>query len=316
MKKTVVLILLFLLTSCATSNTSQNATAGEVVATRHYHIQERIVLINEGERMPEKQNLWVALIRSVPPYQELRTRKISPDTYTLLADEYGNEYAEFAFSSHAPGMEITVEIDYELAVNEIVYDLGACQGEQLVGYTQAELHIEASNPQIAALADNLAHGTDCESVRAFYDHLGDTLTYRYNRNDWGAQATLGAMGADCTEYADLMIALSRAQKIPARYYEGLLFLQENTAQIAEMQHAWLDVHLPGAGWVAMDPTMGRLVSERDLYFAHYTADHIIVTDGRSPSPLRGASYLTHLYWPGNSTTIKISTLNWEITLLD
>lgn len=316
MKKYAALILLFLLTSCATRSANTNATASAIAATRKYHIQQQIVLVNQGEQMPQKQNLWVALIRSIPPYQEVHARKISPENYTLLTDEYDNEYAEFDFSVHAPGTEITIEIEYELTVNEIIYDLGACQGKQITGYTQAELHIEANNPQIVALANKLAHGTDCENVRAFYDHVGDTLVYRYNRNNWGAQAALGTMGADCTEYADLMIALSRAGKTPARYYEGLLFLQENTAQIAEMQHAWLDVNLPGVGWVAMDPTMGRLASERDLYFAHYTADHIIVTEGRSPSPLRGASYLTHLYWPGNSTKIKISALEWKITPLD
>ncbi len=268
--------------------------------------------------MPEKQNLWVALIRSIAPYQEVHTRTISPGAYELLTDEYGNEYAEFDFSAHAPGTEIAVEIEYEITVNEIVYALGTCEGEQLSGYTQAELHIEANNPQVLALSQKLSKNTknDCESVRAFYDYLGDNLVYRYNRNNWGAQASLGAMGADCSEYASLMIALSRAEGIPARYYEGLLFLQQNTAQIAETEHAWLDVYLPGAGWVAMDPTMGRLANERDLYFAHYTPDHIIVTEGRNPSPLRGASYLTHLYWPGNSTKIKVSALDWLITPLD
>ena len=243
-------------------------------------------------------------------------REINPGGYTLLTDEYGNEYAEFDFSAHPPGTKFTIKIGYEVSVNEIVYDLGACQGESLSGYTQAELHIEANNPQIMALADELAGNTPCKSVRTFYDYIGDTLTYRYNRNDWGAQATFGTMGADCTEYTDLMIALSRSAEIPARYFEGLLFLQENTAEIAETEHAWLDAYLPGAGWVAMDPSMGRFANERDLYFAHYTPDHIIITEGRSPSTLRGASYLTHLYWPGNSTKIKVSELNWDITPLN
>ncbi len=318
MKKHIIVVLLFLLTSCSSDSTTANSAVREIATTHRYRIQQRIVLENQGTKMPEKQNLWVALIRSIAPYQEVHTRTISPDAYKLLTDEYGNEYAEFDFSTHAPGTEIAVEIEYEITVNEIVYALGTCEGEQLSGYTQAELHIEANNPQVLALSQKLSNNAknNCESVRAFYDYLGDNLVYRYNRNNWGAQASLGAMGADCSEYASLMIALSRAEGIPARYYEGLLFLQQNTAQIAETEHAWLDVYLPGAGWVAMDPTMGRLANERDLYFAHYTPDHIIVTEGRNPSPLRGASYLTHLYWPGNSTKIKVSALNWLITPLD
>lgn len=306
MKRVILLLFALLLAGCTPH------TGAEIASTRHYEITQTIELLNYGEGMPEKQDLWVALIRSIAPYQEVHTRTISPSDYTLLTDEYGNEYAEFDFSTHPPATKFTVEIGYEVSVNEVIYDFGACQGKSISGYTQSELHIEANNPQIIALAGELSNETACASTRAFYDYVGDTLTYRYNQNDWGAQAALGPMGADCTEYADLMISLSRAEGIPARYFEGLVFLQGNTTELAETEHAWLDVYLPGIGWTAMDPTMGRLANERDLYFAHYTADHIIVTEGRSPSTLRGASYLSHLYWPGNSTKIKISALDWQI----
>ncbi len=310
MTKRIFLFLIFMLTACTPQGGS------EIASTRRYRVTQTIELLNYGEGTPEKQFLWVALIRSIAPYQAVHSRTISPSNYTLLTDEYGNEYAEFDFSAHPPGTKFTVTIEYELSVNEVTYEFGACQGESVSGYTQAELHIEANNPQIVGLANALAGKTPCESVRAFYDHVGDTLTYHYNHNDWGAQATFGAMGADCTEYADLMIALSRAEGIPARYFEGLLFLQGTNAELAEVEHAWLDVYLPGVGWTAMDPTLGRHANERELYFGHYTPDHIIVTEGRSPSTLRGSSYLTHLYWRGNSTKIKISVLDWDIVLLE
>jgi len=124
------------------------------------------------------------------------------------------------------------------------------------------------------------------------------------------------MGADCSEYASLVIALSRAESVPARYYEGLLYLEERSGdkneEIAQTEHAWLDVYLPGSGWTAIDPTMGRSSVNRETYFAHYTPDHIIVTTGRNPSTLRGASYWSHIYWPGNLTTIRISEATWNI----
>jgi transglutaminase-like putative cysteine protease len=122
------------------------------------------------------------------------------------------------------------------------------------------------------------------------------------------------MGADCTEYASLVIALSRAKDIPARYYEGLLYLEDKEENIAQTEHAWLDVYFPEVGWVGMDPTLGRWPSNRDMYFAHYTPDHIIVTMGRNPSTLRGASYWSHLYWPGDSTTIQVTDSEWTIEL--
>jgi transglutaminase-like putative cysteine protease len=286
-----------------------------VLGQREYDVQQQLTLVNEGPGQPEKQNIWVALIRDFSPYQEVRSMKVSPAGYTLVIDEYGNHYAEFDFSGQPAGTTKTVKIDYQVVVYELAYDLSVCKGELLDEFNQPELHIESDNPQIVALAEKLSEGESsvCQQVRSFYDYIGNTLVYTYNGANWGAQAALGPMGADCTEYSDLLVALSRARGIPARYFEGLLYLDKDTAALAQIEHAWLDVYMPAAGWVALDPTLGRSLIDRDTYFARYTADHIIVTMGVNPSVLRGGDYWTHLYWPGNSTSIQVSG-NWKIDL--
>ena len=312
--KLLPIIFLILLTACTPKTEAQEPTP----LTRKYRVSQEIVLFNSGDKTPDQQNLWVALIRDFAPYQEVHSRKISPSNYILLSDEYGNEYAEFDFSDHPPNTKLEVKIDYEITVNEIFYDLSVCEGELIDEYIQPELHIESANPQLIAIAKELSQkeNSTCEEVRAFYDYAGDNLVYTFNQKSWGAQTTMGFMGSDCTEYSSLVIALSRAEKIPARYYEGLLYLDNKTANLADAQHAWIDVYFPGIGWVAMDPTLGRMKNVRDNYFAHHTPDHIIVTTGRNPSTLRGSSYMTHLYWPGNSTKIKLEKLDWEIELVE
>ena len=314
-------ILAFVCTACMHSpDIPVENTTAEVVSTQGYLIQQQLSLVNKGESRPAKQNLWLALIRDLPPYQTMRSRTISPGNYTLTIDEYGNQYAEFDLSNHPAGTTITIDIEYEVTVNELAYDLSSCEGELPEMYTEPELHIESANQQITTLAKQLSTGkkSACEQVHAFYDHAGDELVYSANHNAWGAQATMGQMGADCTEYASLVIALSRANGIPARYYEGLLYLNEidKDTQIAQTEHAWLDVYLPGIGWTAMDPTLGRVSTYREEHFAHYTADHIIVTTGRNPSTLRGASYWSHLYWPGNATVIIVEDAHWTITAIE
>ena len=284
---------------------------------REYVVHQQLALVNEGTGQPEKQNIWVALIRNLPPYQDVQSMEISPKDYELVVDEYGNHYAEFDFSRQPAGTTQTVKIDYRVAVNELTYDLSVCRGELPDDFIQPELHIESDNPQIVALASELSRGKDnvCQQVRAFYDYIGNELVYTSNGQNWGAQAALGPMGADCTEYTSLLVALSRAQGIAARYFEGLLYLDNETNAIAKIEHAWPDVYMPGVGWVAMDPTLGRPPVKRDTYFAHYTPDHIIVTMGPNPSVLRGSSYWTHLYWPGNSTNIRVAG-EWKIELVD
>jgi transglutaminase-like putative cysteine protease len=314
----------FILAACSPTKITQDVISSPitVIKTQTYSIKQTISLVNAGDRKPGKQNLWVALIRDIHPYQIVTSRNISPANFTPITDEYGNQYAEFDLSDHPPGTTIEVEILYDVSINEIVYDLSSCDGDLPDEFTRPELHIESANPQIIDIAGRLSKGkrTVCDKARAFYNYAGDELHYAYNRQDWGAQATFGLMGSDCSEYADLVIALSRAEGIPARYYEGLLFLEERGGdkdeQIAQTEHAWIDVYLPGIGWTAMDPTMGRWATHREIHFAHYTPDHIIVTIGRNPSTLRGGSYWSHIYWPGNSTTIRIANAGWEITPLE
>lgn len=317
-------MLVFVLIACqpvnasAPTNQPPISSAVSVVARREYTVEQSLTLNNVGPGAPEKQNLWVALIRDFPPYQEVRSLSVSPDKYTSVTDEYGNRYAEFDFSHQPAGSTITVDIHTRVVVNELAYDLSNCTGELPNEFVLPELHVESANPQIVQLAGSLAarKGTVCDKVRAFYDYVGNTLVYTYNRGDWGAQATLGPMGADCTEYTSLLMALSRAQAIPARYFEGLHYLGDRPEPDAQVEHAWPDVYMPGIGWVGLDPTLGRAPLNRDTYFAHYTPDHIIVTMGRNPSTLRGGNYWTHLYWPGNTTTINVASAEWNIQMDD
>ncbi len=279
-----------------------------------YDVRETLILVNEGKGQPSKQNVWVALVRDLPPYQAVRAAEITPSSHRLITDELGNRYAEFDLHDMPPGSTVTLQLTYRVEVYEMVSDLADCRGELPAEFIEAELHVESNNPQIVELSQHLAAGgqTACDQVRAFYDYVGNHLVYSYNGADWGAQAALGEMGADCTEYASLMIALSRAAGIPARYLEGLWVRGDESENAARTEHAWLEVYLPGSGWTPMDPTLGRSSVSREEYFAHLPPDHIVVTVGRNPSTLRGSSYWTHLYWPGNSTQIRVASFDWQV----
>jgi transglutaminase-like putative cysteine protease len=291
------------------------AESVQILKSVDFEVRQYFTITNHGPGEASKHNLWVALVGDIPPYQEVRSLEITPENYQAVTDEYGNQIAEFDLAGMQPGDVTRIEIEYRVKINQLSYDLSECQGELPTFFTQPELHIESYNPQIRSLSAELARGTDsaCETVRAFYDYIGNNLVYSYNRRNWGAQAALGEMGADCSEYASLMIALSRAAGIPARYLEGIIYLTEEAGELARTEHAWLEVYLPGIGWTPMDPTLGRSSIFREDYFAAVTPDHIIVTTGRNPSTLRGSSYWTHIYWPGDSTVIKIDDFDWQIT---
>ena len=64
-----------------------------------------------------------------------------------------------------------------------------------------------------------------------------------------AREALAAGRGVCQDFAHVMISLCRAAGLPARYISGYLATQR-----AAGTHAWTEVFIPSAGWVAVDPT--------------------------------------------------------------
>ncbi|HEY3862181.1 MAG TPA: transglutaminase family protein [Verrucomicrobiae bacterium] len=58
----------------------------------------------------------------------------------------------------------------------------------------------------------------------------------------------------CQDFAHLMLGLCRALKIPASYVSGYLAVEK-----ARATHAWVEVWIPTAGWLALDPTHNRQI---------------------------------------------------------
>ncbi len=63
----------------------------------------------------------------------------------------------------------------------------------------------------------------------------------------------------CTSYATAMTIMARSIGLPARYVEGYAAFEkqgDNTFVIrSAYAHAWVEVYIPGSGWVTFDPTV-------------------------------------------------------------
>lgn len=99
--------------------------------------------------------------------------------------------------------------------------------------------------------------------------IHDRLRYR-RRDEPGVQTpdqTLSQGEGSCRDFACLLIEICRQLGFAARFVSGYLYDPptgagdfENLAQGA--MHAWVEVHLPGAGWKGFDPTNGILANHR------------------------------------------------------
>lgn len=110
-------------------------------------------------------------------------------------------------------------------------------------------------------------------------HIRDTMTYQ-PRDEEGVQApgeTLALKRGTCRDFATLMIEAVRRLGYAARFVSGYVYTPERTPGrdpdaeangTAGATHAWLQVYLPGAGWITFDPT-NNLIGGTDLIRVAY-----------------------------------------------
>lgn len=62
----------------------------------------------------------------------------------------------------------------------------------------------------------------------------------------------------CRDIAALFIEAARHLGFGARAVSGYLFDPDQTDEDAGSTHAWAEVYMPGAGWIAFDPSHRRM----------------------------------------------------------
>lgn len=121
------------------------------------------------------------------------------------------------------------------------------------------------------------------------------------REEEGVQrpsVTLRLGRGSCRDFAVLMIDALRALGLAARFVSGYLHFdpaaEPRNVALGSM-HAWLQVYLPGAGWIDCDPTSGAIGNRGLIRTA-------IVRDPHQATPLSG----TFIGFPSEYTGMEVS----------
>lgn len=82
-----------------------------------------------------------------------------------------------------------------------------------------------------------------------------------SREDEGTQTPLQTLdrgwGA-CRDFAELLAEAARSLGFGARIVSGYLYDPDGALVGTSATHAWVEIYLPGAGWIAFDPTNGSM----------------------------------------------------------
>ncbi len=121
-------------------------------------------------------------------------------------------------------------------------------------------------------------GPDLVSVvLALHRNVGESIRYEPGSTDVGVEVeeVLGRGNGVCQDFAHLAVAMCRSEGIPARYVSGYLFTTDDAtgedpeAEAVRVQtHAWFEAAVPGADWIALDPTNAAEVGLRHVKIGH------------------------------------------------
>lgn len=114
-------------------------------------------------------------------------------------------------------------------------------------------------------------------LRSMTAAINEQFDYR-RRVERGVQTpsdTLRRGHGTCRDFALLMIEGVRSLGLAARFVSGYIFVPDAEATLAGGRgatHAWLQVYLPGVGWVDFDPT-NKIIGNRNLIRVAVAWDH-------------------------------------------
>jgi hypothetical protein len=220
--------------------------AGQAVLRR---LRFSVTFSNPLDRRLERQRFWCYLPASAAAGQSLREVQVSAP-YRLQADALEHRILELWFDNFPPlaqqvvTLTAVVELDPTAALRRAVLP-GRAQ------WLAAERYIESEAAPIRALAEQLWRADELAGARAIYDWVRGNMRYAgYLADEAGALQGLRALRGDCTEYADLVVALARANGLPARMVGGYVS-DRDLAPRPRDYHNWAEVYLDG-GWRVVD----------------------------------------------------------------
>ncbi len=187
----------------------------------------------------------------------------SSHEYTLNTDSINNQLLSYHFEVLGPYETKLISIRVSMQM--------ATVPNQALEQPPAELLqeaplIELAHPGIQKLAKSLAGKSQQGTLRNIYRYVKENLKYSgFVRVDKGAQYAYENKTGDCTEYAHLVTALTRASNIPARVVDGYVY-NANTKIKPEDYHSWSEVYFDGR-WRLIDALYEKFMEESETYLS-------------------------------------------------
>ncbi len=217
----------------ASTTPSENITAGNITKTDYVDLAERIkAFIDANGKIPN---------HATTPLGEMKFESLVY-MFSKILNFYNTNNALPSYVSMKSWSNVTKSNDMVVPA-------------ELQQYLAATANCQVTNSQIKALAASITSGKTSSYAKAvaIFNWVRDNIGYSFYYNTkYGAVGTLNARTGNCVDTSHLLIALSRAAGLPAKYVHG-------TCQFSSGSwygHVWARIWVDGT-WYAADATSSR-----------------------------------------------------------
>jgi transglutaminase-like putative cysteine protease len=204
-----------------------------------------------------------------------------PSRITWTQDIFGNHVATAHFADQAPELrfESTIRVDHAPAGFRAVdiADLARTRPFAYAARDKSDLACFTTpgfaHPTLDSWARGFLRADGSADTHALLVDMTQTIKRTFKhlaRHEKGTRdpvQTLRLGSGSCRDLAMLMIEALRSLGFAARFVSGYLHLADADADEDRMTggntHAWVQVYVPGPGWVDLDPSSGA-VGNRNL----------------------------------------------------
>jgi transglutaminase-like putative cysteine protease len=289
---------------------SINVTRGNHVM----HLEEKslrvdytIHLKNEGPDPVLTSDAYIAVPEDRYHQRITSGPEFTPAPVSILNNQWKQKVAHFHVEKILPGKHL----EFGMSVNATLYktrfwlqpekvrSLGTISKDIRRKYLANSMKYRISSPVVReAVRKAIGHETRPYWIaRKLYQYVLEKLDYRRD-GGWDPVPLLLERGTgSCSEYSFVLIALCRAAGIPARYVGGVV-TRGDDAFVDNVFHRWVEIYLPGYGWLPVDPDRGDKKTPRGqaLGFGNQDNTLLVTTVSGGESENLGWKYNGNVHW--------------------